>query len=114
MRYVNLTNKVIRIAYGDAGNPKFREITPSGVSASVIENRVMLNSLEDGMQVEEIEFGGVENLPDPQPGVIYIVNGYVAQAVGADRDDVVAPEIGKSSIRIDGRIYAITRWRVYA
>lgn len=36
-------------------------------------------------------FGKVENLPEPQEGVVYVVSALVAQAV-PDREDVFIPD----------------------
>lgn len=113
MKYVNLTDKTIRVAYGDEGNLQFMEIPPSGKRALCEEMRSHWKTLEDGTPVTEISFGDVINLPPPQPGVIYIVSGYTAQMVGSDRDDVVAPDIGPTALRVDGRVYANRGWRVY-
>ena len=115
MKYVNLTTKTIRIMLeSSSGQPKFLEIPPSGQTAIVTETRREWKVLEDGVPVTEIALHEIEGLPDPVPGVIYIVNGYVAQAIGSYRDDVVAPDIGKSAIKINGAIWASRGWRVYA
>jgi hypothetical protein len=52
-------------------------------------------------------FGPVQNLPDPQPGVIYIVSALVAQA--AKRADVVSPATGHPLARRDqnGQIISV-------
>lgn len=61
----------------------------------------------DGIPVAQSVFGEVENLPEPEEGVIVIVSAMVAQQCG-NRSDVVAPDTGASAIRDDaGRIVAV-------
>ncbi len=38
-----------------------------------------------------VEYGEVEGLPDPEPGVGYVVSGLVLSALGGSRPDVFAP-----------------------
>lgn len=54
-------------------------------------------------------WGSVEGLPDPQPGVLFLVSGLVAAHVS--RHDVVSPGTGPNdgAIREDGKIVAVTR-----
>lgn len=40
------------------------------------------------------KFGEVENLPEPEEGVIYIVSSMVLSAIKDKRSDVVAPATG--------------------
>ena len=50
-------------------------------------------------------YGEVEGLPEPQPGVLYIVSMLVAQRVM--RADVVSPDSGPTAIRENGQIVAV-------
>jgi len=66
----------------------------------------------DGIAVyKKDKFGAVSGLPDPQPGIVYIVSGMVGAAV-TDRDDVLVPGTGPNDEAIrdsDGHISAVTR-----
>ena len=57
------------------------------------------------------EWGGVVNLPEPEPGVLCIVSGLVAARVPPGRHDVVSPGTGPGdgAVREAGRIVAVTR-----
>ena len=54
-------------------------------------------------------FQGVENLPEPQNGVIYITSMMVASSdIGKERDDVMGLDTGPTVIRdADGNIAAV-------
>lgn len=41
----------------------------------------------DGIRINRRTFGEVEGLPEPAPGVVYIVSALVAQAVAGTRND---------------------------
>ena len=43
-----------------------------------------------GVALTRVSFGAVEGLPDPEPGVLYIVSGLVRSAVPS-RSDVASP-----------------------
>jgi hypothetical protein len=61
----------------------------------------------DGIPVQQSVFGEVENLPEPEEGVVIIVSAMVAQQC-VNRTDVVAPDTGASAIRDEaGRIVAV-------
>jgi hypothetical protein len=54
------------------------------------------------------KLGEVQGLPDPEPGVFYLVSAMVFQA--SNRPDLVCPDTGKTCIRDkEGRIVAVTR-----
>jgi hypothetical protein len=46
----------------------------------------------NGIKVNKREFGGVEGLPEPAEGVVYVVSSIVAQALKGSRDDVFVPD----------------------
>ncbi len=54
----------------------------------------------------------VENLPGVQDDTIYVVSVLVAQALGGQRSDVVAPDIGPQSVVRDayGHIIGVHRF----
>ncbi len=102
---VNLTPHPIRIV-NENGEV---QIPPSGQVARVASSQVVIGYV-DHIPIRQTTFGQVENLPDPQPGTIYVVSSLVAQAVSGVRDDVVAPDTSPSGeVRAaDGRIIAVT------
>ena len=61
----------------------------------------------DGNGICKVQFGEVENLPEPQEGVFYIVSAMVMARV-PHRTDVVAPATGHPDcIRENGRIVSV-------
>ena len=68
-------------------------IQPSGIVARVAATTVNAGeTIIDGVRihVNRVEYGMVENLPEPEHGTIYIVSGLVAGRC-KDRDDVFYP-----------------------
>lgn len=64
-----------------------------------------------GIPVVRSVFGEPTNLPAEATGVTYLVSSLVAQAV-TNREDVVAPDTGATSIRDEaGRIVAVRRFQ---
>ena len=63
----------------------------------------------DGFHLVVNSFGDVMGLPDPAPGVIYLVSTPVAQhpSIAGKRLDVVAPNTGSTAIRENGQIVAV-------
>jgi hypothetical protein len=57
--------------------------------------------------------GAVEGLPEPRPGVVLVVSGFVAAALaGSGRADVVAPGTGPADGAVRnaaGHVVAVTR-----
>lgn len=82
----NLTPHELNI-FSDDG--KVVSIPPSGRVARVAQTREQRGTI-DGLAVTYSTFGDVEELPEPQDGVIYVVSGLVLSAV-PDRADVFAP-----------------------
>jgi hypothetical protein len=90
MRLINLTPHEITIVRED----NKIVLPPSGTIARVATTRRVVATIEvHGMTipVHRVEFGQVENLPEPQPGTWYIVSAIVAQAAPG-RDDLVIPD----------------------
>lgn len=111
MRLVNCTPHPITIADKD-GNV-IRTIEPSGHIARVAVEQQEVGVI-DGIPVVESVFGQVEGLPDPEPGVVYIVSTptmLAARQMG--RTDVVSPDTGPASAVRDeqGRIVAVRRFQ---
>lgn len=86
-RLINLTPHAINLMAGDATIT----IQPSGVVARCATTRTQVDVLAvDGVQipVNQIGFGAVQGLPDPQDGVLFIVSSLVANAA-KDRQDLL-------------------------
>lgn len=67
-------------------------IPPSGTLARVgnrtrIVDKIVYNGRE--ICITSTRYGNVKGLPEPSPGVLYIVSKVVAEAVYPDRDDVL-------------------------
>ncbi|MEM2991102.1 MAG: hypothetical protein QXQ02_07975, partial [Halobacteria archaeon] len=63
--------------------------------------------------VVKTTYGEVLDLPEPEPGVFYIVSGVVLSAVGDSRQDLLAPDTGPASVVRDGdgKIVGVRRLR---
>ena len=72
-------------------------IPPSGVIARAREERKLIEVISYAgreIPVYEVAYGEVENLPEPEAGVIYVVSSLAAQAVRRSqphRRDVYVP-----------------------
>lgn len=94
-KFVNLTPHAINLNNGDT-------LPPSGVVARVSA----AYSVFDADGVCNQVFGDVQDLPDPQDGVLYIVSALVLAA--SDRGDLVAPATGHPDcIRENGLIKSV-------
>jgi hypothetical protein len=89
-------------------------VPPSGTVARVSSTPGALEMVEGlpvpvaGMQT----FGGVEGLPEPTPGTMFIVSALVLSALRGSRPDVVGPGTGPNdgAIRNEkGHVIAVTR-----
>ena len=102
MEIRNLTPHAIHVL-GEV-NQVFLTLPASGVVARAATSRSCVGTVDvDGVAVpvNATSFGDVTGLPDPQPGVAFVVSAITAQAV-RDRDDVF---IVDDSVRdADGRI----------
>jgi len=62
----------------------------------------------EGIPAVSQKMGDIEGLPNPEEGVFFLVSAMVFGA--SDRQDLLAPDTGKTCIRDDqGRIQAVTR-----
>lgn len=102
MEIRNLTPHAIHVLGED--NQVVLTLPASGVVARATTSRSCVGTVDvDGVAVpvNAASFGDVTGLPDPQPGVAFVVSAITAQAV-RDRDDVF---IVDDSVRdADGRI----------
>jgi hypothetical protein len=63
-------------------------VQPSGTVARVKSSRVEIYQI-DGIVIEMVAYGEVENLPEPADDTVYIVSMLVAQR--AKREDIFSP-----------------------
>lgn len=81
-RFLNLTPHPITIVNGPT-------VPPSGQLARCSSASVPAGE-HGGVALSRVTFGAVEGLPDPEPGVLYIVSALVRSAV-PNRSDVASP-----------------------
>lgn len=110
--FINLTPHAIvfHLVYDhhDIHSPTDLTFAPSGGVARLEESDEEAPAIE-GMATCRRLHGGISGLPEPVPGVFYIVSAFCLAAT--KRSDVVAPDTGKSCIRTaDGQIEKVTRW----
>ena len=68
-----------------------KTLEPSGILPRVSMSNTPAGDLE-GVPIQSVEYGEIENLPDEVEGTFYIVSGIVAAAAGRQgRKDVLAP-----------------------
>ena len=97
MEIINLTPHEIKLLPDEA---TCISIPASGIIARVATQSKTVGEI-NGIPVKETVFGEVENLPDPQDGIVYLVSSLVAQRC-RDRRDVFVPN---ESVRdSEGRI----------
>ena len=92
------SGKVARVSVG------FEKIDPCPFGGGQCEtcdyechsNSIMAPSEMGGQAIPEYRqvFGEVIDLPEPQPGTVYIVSAMVLSALAGSRSDVVAPATG--------------------
>lgn len=105
VQFVNLTphHITIRTSDGDIVIP------PSGNVARVEVEEEREGSV-GGIPVFRRRFGQVTGLPNPEPDKVFLVSTLVLTALGGEREDVLAPDTGRSAIRnSDGQIVAVTK-----
>jgi len=86
-------------------------LAPSGTIARVSTKSVQVNTLTvNGIEIPVFKtvYGEIENLPEPQDGIVYIASTLLAQL--ANRSDVVSPDTFNGVIRNEkGQVAAVTR-----
>ncbi len=110
VKLINLTPHPITIVVGD----QKLVLAPSGNVARVSQGYRDLGTLglgDTNIPVVATTYGDIVNLPDPEPGVFFVVSALVAQAAwAAGRRDVLAPDTGAGAIRDEeGKIVGVTR-----
>lgn len=94
--FVNLTKHAVRIRINDnpLAEPDATDIVvaPSGTEANVVTIRQGGHEAL-GVPVVKVSYEGIQGLPEPDEGVVYIVSALTApRAAAMGRDDVVAPD----------------------
>lgn len=89
------------------------QFPPSGQIATVAVKSVQDGEV-NGIPVFRSEYGEIVGLPDPQDGVLYLVNLLVGQRAQG-RKDLIGPDSGPSAIRYQegprkGQIEAVTQF----
>ncbi len=101
MNLVNLTNRTINIL--DSQDEVRLSIKPSGLvvagSMTVVPKETFLvDGTDEEVIVVGYRYGAVSELPEPKPDTYYIVSYAVLQALGAGREDVLAPDTSPGSV----------------
>jgi hypothetical protein len=87
-------------------------VPPTAPAARVAVSSVPAGTTEYCVPLVRQEFGEIENLPAPIPGVVYITSTLVPQRAG--RPDVVSPDTGPTAIRENGQVVAVRNLQVFA
>lgn len=106
--FINLTPHSINLL---AENGQTITIEPSGQLARCSISPEKVDTL-DGIPVMRTSYGGVQGLPDPQPGTVYIASSLVAMR--AKRSDVLSPDTGPTAIRTNGQVVAVRALQSFA
>jgi hypothetical protein len=86
MKLVNLTPHKLNLC-DEEGN-EILAVEPSGDVARVETERQQVGAVQ-GVPLYETRQGEIENLPEPEEGVLYVTSGFVRSAT--DREDTVSP-----------------------
>jgi len=89
MKIVNLTPHDIVVFAADG--TELRRYPATGVFARAAARTEIIGEL-DGVPVARQQFGEVSDLPDPEPGTVYLVSLVVGQALKGQRDDLYGPD----------------------
>lgn len=110
MQLVNLTPHSLTL-YTPTG---VIELPASGQLARVRSTSEVAGQVY-GMPIIQPAFSPVEGIPDPEPGILYVVSSLVLTALknrGESRDDLVAPATGPNDGAVRdsaGRVQGVTR-----
>lgn len=84
---INLTPHPVRLRRVDGS-----ELTLSACGEPARVSTIpVVGCVIEGMKTFKNIYGPITNLPDPEPGVVYLVSRVVAQAVGSRRADLYVP-----------------------
>jgi len=109
MRIINLTPHDVKLFH----NGQEHVFPNAGTTARVTSSSEFSHPI-NGLPVHKTIYGEVENLPEPQDGVIYIVALLVAQVLDGSRTDIICPDTGPdSAVRDDkGLIAGVKRFMI--
>lgn len=104
MNIINLTPHVIRVRIDESNEaaPLESDIVIAPTTPAVrLETKSVVVGEVNGIPIKSTVFGDIQNLPDPEDGVVYVVSLPVAQrAAQLGRTDVVSPNTApKQDIR---------------
>lgn len=105
---VNLTPHALKVQKQDS----IETIPASGIIVRVSTTEQVIGEV-NGTPLVRTVFGSVEGLPEPAENTLYIVSAFVSQALQGSRADIICPDTGKSCIRENGNIVAITQFTTY-
>jgi hypothetical protein len=113
--FINLTPHKITV-YDSKGEKIITEIPPSGLVARVSTVSRVVGEIA-GIPVRRVEYGEIENLPDPMPDTYYVVSTVVLIALrekGIRRSDVISPDTNPDSAVRDseGRIVGVRFFQI--
>jgi len=92
MNIINLTPHDVKLFH------KGQEFTfPKTGTVARVASKSEFSHTVNGLPVHKTIYGEVENLPEHQEGVIYIVALLVAQVLAGTRTDIVCPDTGPDS-----------------
>jgi hypothetical protein len=75
-----------------------------------IETKQKIIGHLSGIPIVETQFESIENLPDPEEGVYYIVSRVSMDFIPFNREDVFCVDTGPTAIRDDnGQVVAVTQ-----
>lgn len=114
MKFINLCPHVLRVVVGPTDEDVLI-LEPAARGQEARAEEIIVGRQEvDSQEVEIFVLGKPVNLPEAQKDTIYVVSAMVMSALitnGVQRNDVVAPNTGKTAIRKDGQIWAVRGWR---
>jgi hypothetical protein len=84
MQIINLTSHTI------TETTTGKQFPPSGIVARCKQSTAKVDTIAD-CPIYTSTFGEVDGLPEPKPGVTYIVSSLTLNAVSSNRTDVVSP-----------------------
>lgn len=105
-KVVNLTPHEVVVVLENGEKVTF---PPSGVVARVATNEEQLRTVYR-VPVVKREWGQLENVPEPEEGVFYLVSSVVFEAAQG-RKDLLVPDTGKTAVRDEkGQVVAVRRF----
>ena len=109
MNIINLTPHDVKV-FADGQEHVF----PKSGTVARVNSTSQPFRFVNGLPINRTIYGEVENLPEPQPGVIYIIALLVAQVLAGSRTDIICPDTGPDSAVRDekGLIAGVKRFMI--